>query len=194
LDASLPRASRIAKPRGQSDARQIRGTPQTQGGGFRKSRQNSTPRHACLAQDLSEWSAHLWEETTMKTYLLSAALILSAGMAFAADAVEGTWKTTPDDNGNFGHIQIKPCGDAFCGTLVKSFGSDGKEMKSDNVGKRIIWDMKAKGGGAYGDGKIWSPDRDKTYNSKMTLTGDTLAVKGCVLMICRDGGKWTKLK
>lgn len=130
----------------------------------------------------------------MKVYMLAAALVFGATTAFAADPVEGIWKTKPDDNGNFGHIQVKPCGPAFCGTLIKSFDKAGKPLKSDNVGKRIIWDMVAKGNGAYGDGKVWSPDRDKTYNSKMQLSGNGLAVKGCVLGICRDGGTWTKVK
>jgi uncharacterized protein (DUF2147 family) len=131
----------------------------------------------------------------MKTpILLAVALVFAAGAALAADPLEGTWKTTPDDNGNFGHIQVKPCGDAFCGVLVKSFGADGKAMKSPNTGKQIIWDMKAQGGGKYADGKVWSPDRDKTYNSKLTLTGDTLGVKGCVFVICRDGGQWSRVK
>ncbi|MFN4158862.1 MAG: DUF2147 domain-containing protein [Gemmobacter sp.] len=130
----------------------------------------------------------------MKTILaFSAAFVLVAGVA-SAEPLLGTWKTKPDDNGNFGHIDVKPCGPAICGTLVKAFGKDGKEMASPNVGKRIIWDMTAQGGGAYGGGKVWSPDRDKTYNSKMKLTGDTLAVSGCVLGICRDGGTWTRVK
>lgn len=128
----------------------------------------------------------------MRKFLATAALILVAGTAHA-DPVEGLWKTKPDDNGNFGHVQIAPCGSAYCGILVKSFDTSGKQVESPNVGKRIVWDMVAKGGGAYGDGKIWSPDRDKTYNSKMTLSGDSLAVKGCVLFICRDGGQWSRV-
>jgi uncharacterized protein (DUF2147 family) len=54
--------------------------------------------------------------------------------------------------------------------------------------------MVAEGAGAYSGGKIWSPDRDKTYNGKMQLTGNGLAVSGCVLGICRDGGTWTRVK
>ena len=98
----------------------------------------------------------------MKTFMIAAVLTLVAGMAQAADPVEGTWQTKKDDNGNFGHVQVKPCGPAFCGTLVKSFDPNGKPLKSANVGKRIIWDMMSKGNGAYADGKVWSPDRDKT--------------------------------
>lgn len=127
------------------------------------------------------------------TVMLAAALALMAGAAMA-EPVLGIWKTRPDDNGNFGHVDVKPCGPAVCGTLVRAFGKDGKEVASPNVGKRIIWDMKAKGNGAYADGKIWAPDRDRTYNSKMQLTGDNLAVSGCVLGICRDGGTWTRVK
>lgn len=125
---------------------------------------------------------------------LAAALVLVAGAAFA-DPVEGTWKTKPDDNGNFGHVEIGACGARLCGTLVKAFDGGGKEIGSPNVGKQIVWDMVAKGDGAYGDGKVWAPDRDKTYNSKMQLSGDRLAVSGCVLggVICR-ASDWTRVK
>ncbi len=129
----------------------------------------------------------------MKKLILGMTMGLGlAGMA-AADPVHGTWKTTADDNGHFGHIQVGACGSKICGTLVKAFGADGKELASENVGKRIIWDMVANGDGSYGDGKVWSPDRDKTYSSKMKLNGNKLAISGCVLLICRDGGTWTRV-
>ncbi|MES2843863.1 MAG: DUF2147 domain-containing protein [Pseudomonadota bacterium] len=117
-----------------------------------------------------------------------------AGAAFAADPVEGIWKTKPDDNGHFGHIEVAPCGPAFCGVLVRAFDAAGKDLASPNIGKQIIWDMEAQGDGSYAGGKVWSPDRDKTYNSKMTLSGDGLAIKGCVMGICRDGGTWSRVK
>lgn len=117
-----------------------------------------------------------------------------AGMAVAADPVEGIWQTKPDDNGNFGHIEIKPCGPAFCGTLIKAFDPAGAPVESPNVGRQIVWDMMATGDGNYEDGKVWSPDRDKTYNSYMVLQGDGLSVKGCVLGICRDGGTWSRVQ
>lgn len=120
--------------------------------------------------------------------------ILLAGAAFAADPVEGVWQTQPDDNGHYGHIEIKPCGAAFCGVLVKAFDKDGAEVDSPNIGKQIVWDMVAEGDGLYDSGMIWAPDRDKTYKSKMTLQGDGLSVEGCVLFICRDGGTWSRVK
>lgn len=130
----------------------------------------------------------------MKTLLLSAIAGLALAGAAMADPVEGTWKTIPDDNGNFGHIQVGPCGAKICGTLVKSFGPGGGEIDSPNNGKKIIWDMVADGGGEYSGGKVWSPDRDKTYNSRMQLSGNSLKVQGCILGICRDGGTWTRVR
>jgi len=129
----------------------------------------------------------------MKHIILSAVFGIGlAGMA-AADPVYGTWKTEPDDNGNFGHVQVQACGAKICGTLVKAFDSSGAETPSENVGKKIVWDMVSEGDGDYGGGKIWSPDRDKTYKSNMQLSGNKLAVEGCVLMICRNGGNWMRV-
>ncbi len=127
----------------------------------------------------------------MKKILLAAALAFSATTA-AADPATGTWQTAPDDNGNFGHIQMSNCGAKLCGVLVRAYDGAGKQIQSDQVGARIVWDMVAKGGGAYGNGKVYAPDRDKTYNSKMTLSGNSLKVEGCVLGICR-GNTWKRV-
>jgi uncharacterized protein (DUF2147 family) len=129
----------------------------------------------------------------MKRIALAVALTFIAGMAHA-DPVEGIWQTAKDDNGNFGHIEVKPCGAAFCGTLIRSFDATGAETQSPNIGKLIVWDMVAYGNGVYDDGQVWSPDRDKTYNSDMTLNGNSLSVRGCVLGICRDGGTWQRVQ
>jgi uncharacterized protein (DUF2147 family) len=129
----------------------------------------------------------------MRLFALTAAVALLAAAPALADPLEGTWKTKPDDNGNYGHVQIAPCGPTFCGTLVKAFDTAGATVSSPNIGKRIVWDMQAQGDGAYGDGKIWSPDRDKTYSGKMKLSGNKVAVSGCVLGMCRDGGTWTRV-
>ncbi|MFT6913478.1 MAG: hypothetical protein ACJAQW_002089 [Paracoccaceae bacterium] len=135
-----------------------------------------------------------WEETEMKQVLiLAGALMWAAGAAFAADPVEGTWKTQPGDDGAYGAVRISTCGAHLCGILGKAYDQAGKEVASPNAGRQMIWDMRADGGGAYSGGKIWAPDRDKTYKSKMALTGDMLEVKGCVFGICR-GQTWTRLK
>ena len=129
----------------------------------------------------------------MKIFAFAAAMAVLGSAAFA-DPVEGVWQTKKDDNGNFGHVQIKPCGPAFCGTLITAFGSDGKAIDSPNIGRKIVTDMVAYPDGLYDDGTIYSPDRDKTYNGDMTLSGNSLKVRGCVLGICRDGGTWKRVK
>lgn len=116
-----------------------------------------------------------------------------ASPALAADPVEGVWKTAPDDNGKFGHVRVSPCGDRICGVLERSFDATGTEIASPNIGRQIVWDMEPQGGGRYARGKVWSPDRDKVYKSKMVLSGDALDVSGCVLIICRDS-HWTRVK
>ena len=129
----------------------------------------------------------------MKHLKLAAAFVVAmTGTAFAADPLEGTWRTAKDDNGNSGLIKVAPCGNKLCGTLIQSFDSAGKKFKSENQGRQIISETVATGGGGY-KGKVFSPDRGKTYKSKLKLSGSKLKVSGCVLGICRDGGTWTKV-
>lgn len=118
------------------------------------------------------------------------ALAMVAGGA-TAEPLLGQWRTAPDDNGNSGLIEVAPCGAALCGTLIRAFGPDGAEVVSDTVGRQIITETVAVGEGSY-RGRVWSPDRDQTYNSRLTLAGDVLSVQGCVLGICRDGGQWRR--
>lgn len=128
----------------------------------------------------------------MKKLLVGAAALVLTASAAMADPVVGTWKTQPGDDGAFGHVNISTCGEQICGILGKGFDASGSEVESPNVGKRMIWNMNADGGGKYSGGKIWAPDRDKTYNSRMTLNGNSLKVEGCVLGICR-GQTWTRV-
>ena len=66
-------------------------------------------------------------------------------------------------------------------------------VKDDNGNYGFIDVKSSDGGGAYSGGKVYSPDRDKTYRSKMILKGNNLNIKGCILGICRDGGSWTRV-
>ncbi|GAB4266971.1 MAG: DUF2147 domain-containing protein [Pararhodobacter sp.] len=126
--------------------------------------------------------------------LLTAAFALGLSMLASgahADPVEGRWRTQPDDNGNFGVIEISACGNRFCGVLIESRRSNGEAFQSENQGRQIVWDMEPRGSGQYRNGQIWAPDRDETYRSRMDLAGDRLTVAGCVLFICREQ-VWTR--
>lgn len=124
--------------------------------------------------------------------LVAAVTILVATPAMAADPVVGLFKTQPGDAGNYAHVELFECEANICGVIRKTFDGSGSAISSDTIGKRMIWGMVPQGAGAYAKGKIWAPDRDKTYNSKMQLSGDKLEVKGCVLGICR-GQVWSRV-
>ncbi|SEK39532.1 Uncharacterized conserved protein, DUF2147 family [Roseovarius azorensis] len=127
-----------------------------------------------------------------KLMMMTAVLGLSAGTAMA-EPLLGTWRTAKDDNGHSGLVEVAPCGAKLCGKLVKSFDAEGNEMASKNIGRNIISETAPTGDGQY-KGKVYAPDRDKTYNSRLQLSGNTLKVSGCVLGICRDGGSWQKVE
>ena len=128
----------------------------------------------------------------MKFKLALAAALTAFALPAMADPVLGMYKTQPGDDGNYGHVEIYQCGSNICGVIRKAFSASGAEIPSDNIGKRMIWDMTAQGGGKYDGGMIWAPDRDKTYKSKMELSGNALSVSGCVLVVCRSQN-WTKI-
>ena len=127
----------------------------------------------------------------MRQYIMAAALTLVAGMAQAADPVVGVWKTQVDD-GAYAHVKIATCGAKLCGVIARTFNGTG-EYKSPNIGKKLVWDMDANGGGAYSGGKIWQPSTGKEYKSKMALSGDTLKVSGCFGPICKKQ-TWSRVK
>ncbi|MEL7344165.1 MAG: DUF2147 domain-containing protein [Pseudomonadota bacterium] len=128
----------------------------------------------------------------MKKTLLALGLTLIATAGIAQD-IRGDWRTAPDDNGNTGIIRVSVCDGAYCGTLVQSFDASGNTMETENNGRQIIWATKPTGDGAELRGKIYAPDRDSTYNSRLTLKGDTLEVCGRLLGITRCGGDWTRV-
>ncbi|WP_039018279.1 DUF2147 domain-containing protein [Halocynthiibacter namhaensis] len=129
----------------------------------------------------------------MKKIVWAGIMTLGFASGALADPIHGTWQTIPDDNGHYGHIEISACGAAICGTLVRAYDSAGTQLETDNIGKRMVWDMENTGGGEYDNGKVYSPDRDKTYNGEMELSGNSLTVKGCVFGICRSGGTWSRV-
>lgn len=122
--------------------------------------------------------------------------ILMAASLAAAQDISGLWKTEPGDTGGHLHVKILPCGDDICGTIDKAIDKEGVTVEDyEHQGKAIVWDMKTNGEGYWNKGKIWSPDRDKTYKSKMALTDGKLKVSGCVFggLICR-GQMWEKIE
>jgi uncharacterized protein (DUF2147 family) len=129
----------------------------------------------------------------LKKILLVGLLALAPVSAFAADPVVGIWQTQPDRKDLISHIQISPCGEKFCGKVLKAFDPSGKEVMTKNIGKQIFWDAEAKGGGKYENATIWVPLLNINAKGKMMLSGDTLKVSGNKGPI-RDSQVWTRIK
>jgi uncharacterized protein (DUF2147 family) len=120
------------------------------------------------------------------------AAVLLPGLALAADPLEGRWLTAPDDDGNRGIIQVAPCGGKLCGVVIGAILPSGEQVAEGGaIGRQIIWDTENRGNGVY-RGKVYAPDRDQTYNSKLMLEGNGLSVSGCVIGVCREGGIWQR--
>lgn len=131
----------------------------------------------------------------MRKFILMLAFA-AASPAATADPVAGIWKTEVNGEGGYLEVTISPCesdADRTCGKISKAV-SDGKvDADYQYLNKLMVWDMKTRDGSAYSDGKIWDPETDKTYKSKMKLTNDVLDVEGCVAFICR-GQNWTRVQ
>ncbi len=120
----------------------------------------------------------------MRKLFFSAAFLLGAGAA-RADPIEGIWQTQPDE-GAFAHVTIAPCGQAFCGTISRTF-KDKTEYQSPNIGRQIVIDMAAQGGDNY-EGRIWRPANNKIYMGKAKISGDQMSLSGCVAggLLCKS--------
>lgn len=129
----------------------------------------------------------------MKQLILAAAAAFGlAGAASAQDVAIGTWQTEVDD-GAFAYITIAPCGAAVCGSIARTFNSEG-EYQSPNLGRQIVIDMAPNGDGSY-NGQVWRPSNDRIYVGKMDIAGDALRLRGCVAggLICASQN-WVRIE
>ncbi len=113
----------------------------------------------------------------MKKFALAALMAVGLGGAAAADPIEGTWQTQPDD-GAFAFVEISPCGPAYCGVIARTFNDSG-EYQSENIGRQLVIDMVPQGNGEY-RGNVWRPSNNKIYIGKINLNGDQMELKGCI--------------
>ena len=111
----------------------------------------------------------------MRRLLAATLFMASASIAFAAEPIEGNWKTASGET-----AAIAACGGSFCVTL-----KTGKYS-----GKRI---GKMQGSGNDYSGEITDPSEDKTYSGYGTVSGNTLKMKGCVMSVFCKSQTWSRL-
>jgi uncharacterized protein (DUF2147 family) len=145
--------------------------------------------------------------------LAGCALALAAGTAFAKEELAasagplGRWVTS---SGNL-EVEIAPCGDALCGTVVKvlanrSMSRAGEEMTPadprDPMGMRVLTDFVASEfsdeGGARAPvewrGHIYNRENAKTYRCIMTMgAAGELMLRGYVgIPLFGSTSAWTR--
>ncbi len=114
----------------------------------------------------------------MTLKLTLAALAFAAASitpSFAAEPIEGNWKTASGET-----AAIAKCGGAYCVTL-----KTGKYS-----GKRI---GKMSGSGASYSGTITDPADDKQYSGSAKISGSAMKMRGCALKVFCKTQNWSKL-
>ena len=131
----------------------------------------------------------------MRTPLVLAATVFGLGLAAPASAqastIEGNWKT--DDGKSV--IQFYQCGAQMCGKIARFLVPEPKGGALDDknpdkalrsrklLGLRIFWNLAPTG--ARFKGKGYSPEDGRNFNAEVWREGNTLKVRGCVMVICR---------
>ena len=95
--------------------------------------------------------------------------------------VLGLWKVDVGEDGSYAYVDLQPCSNEICGTLIDVYNRyDERLGNNPNRGKKIVWGMSAVGNGQWSGGRVWSPDTEVLYRSRMTLEGNILQVSGCL--------------
>jgi uncharacterized protein (DUF2147 family) len=118
--------------------------------------------------------------------------VLAAGFGpAAADPLLGLWQTEPDQKGQVGIVQVRPCGPALCGRVVRVIAPGGADVVTRSMGRDLFWGLVPLGEGRYGRGRVWVPLYDKVVDARARLAGDSLTVQGCLGPVC-DGQTWRR--
>jgi len=105
---------------------------------------------------------------------LMGAAVMVSGSATAAEPIVGNWKTQTG-----GNASIKPCGGAYCITVV-----GGKY-----AGKRI---GRLSGKGGTYSGTITDPADGKKYSGSAKVKGKGMKLRGCALKVFCKTQNWKK--
>lgn len=121
----------------------------------------------------------------MRDTVLFFTLMMGVSAHVSAQDIHGIWRTELTEEGYL-EVNIEACdANMLCGTILRARDPQGNEQPYEHTGKRMIWDMVASGPTNWVDGQIWDPRKDRTFKSRLELSGDSLMVSGCVFRICQ---------
>ncbi len=128
--------------------------------------------------------------TRNNRYGLMIGLVASLVAMPAYADITGNWLSEKNEEGKQISVEIYNCGEQICGKITNVHNSDNTKI----IGTEIIEGMNKKNEKKYSGGKIYAPDTEKWYKSKIKVKDEnTLKVSGCVAggLICR-GQIWTR--
>ncbi len=107
--------------------------------------------------------------------MITALMALVTSSAWAQEPVIGNWKTQVGTT-----AAIAQCAQGYCITM----------KTGNNAGKRI---GAFQGSNGNFTGTIVEPDSNKTFTGVLTLTGDTVRMRGCTMKVICVSLIWTRL-
>ncbi|WP_141683756.1 MULTISPECIES: DUF2147 domain-containing protein [Rhizobium] len=115
----------------------------------------------------------------------SAFLVLACATSAHAAAIDGQW-ARGDGNAK---VRIAPCGKNIC--AVNTWIKPG--TPTEKAGDKLVMTIKPGADGVY-SGSAFDPQRDLTYRITVTVNGDQMTTRGCVIagLICK-GVDWTRI-
>jgi uncharacterized protein (DUF2147 family) len=107
-------------------------------------------------------------------------------MAAGASDMMGAWQR---DDG-IARVKVASCGSVICmtNTFIRP------DVTDEKVGERLEFDIKGAGGAAL-TGTVRDPKTGKSYSAEVTVAGETMTTRGCILggVICK-GQSWTRIR
>lgn len=119
-------------------------------------------------------------------------LALVAAQAPAQNSIQGVWKSP----GGNSIIEIAPCGENLCGTVVwasEKAKKDSRKATDQLVGTPLLTALEEKQEGHW-QGRLFIPDKNMRVTAKIQLVNDQqLKVSGCLAgkALCR-ADVWTR--
>lgn len=117
--------------------------------------------------------------------IVSALFPALSSVSAAAGEIDGNWARGDGK----AKVLIAPCGEKTCATNTWIKPGTAKEKTGD----RLIMDIKKGEAGSY-SGTAFDPQRDKSYKITVTVAGDNMTTKGCIVagLLCK-GISWTRI-
>lgn len=108
-------------------------------------------------------------------FTIVVALTLASSVALGADPVVGTWKTQSGETS-----VIDRCGSQYC-IVAKSGEFAGQKIGSFTAAADVY------------TGRITDPRNKATYSGKLTVSGNSLKLRGCATNVLCKTETWTRV-